>query len=446
MTGNNNKHQRVISSYYFILFITVCCFVTTILFYIINPINISWQWKQRNYNSHDEESIFIPFTSKKVPTQWRHHITNQPLNYPNHHPKLYYPRNCPNDKINLCAKPIPSFIFAGSELAGASFVFQILKEHPQVINAVDNSDKPTIFLDREEVEDWDESRSSNVLFETYLSQFPYLDHDLIQDKGTKNWVVGENAPQYLYKSHLTAKRIKEILPHVKLVFFLKDPISRAYSQYLHEKKSNSELSFETLIDLELPILRRCGHTSTQWEGFVRCHEGSEIRAAWKVMGSDDTQHTFNSLAKGMYYPALIPFLQRFPSSQLFIIRTEDLLSDSLAVFQKLAKFLEIDPDYFLNNTWKLHDSSLTEEDFYASLNEQQEDNVSTDDPQLPQQLQNSYSLDDIKVKLNAEEEEPRLSSRYRLQKLYRDLNDRLIEIFDPSLTDFNGWVYDVDQG
>lgn len=42
---------------------------------------------------------------------------------------------------------------------------------------------------------------------------------------------------------------------------------------------DSKLSFETLIDLELPILRRCGHTSTQtgWEGFVRCHHGSEIR-------------------------------------------------------------------------------------------------------------------------------------------------------------------------
>jgi hypothetical protein len=43
--------------------------------------------------------------------------------------------------------------------------------------------------------------------------------------------------------------------------------------------NDSKLTFETLIDLELPILRRCGHTSTQtgWEGFVSCHQGSEIR-------------------------------------------------------------------------------------------------------------------------------------------------------------------------
>jgi hypothetical protein len=32
----------------------------------------------------------------------------------------------------------------------------------------------------------------------------------------KNWIVGENAPHYLYNSHLTAKRIKDTLPHVKV--------------------------------------------------------------------------------------------------------------------------------------------------------------------------------------------------------------------------------------
>lgn len=50
--------------------------------------------------------------------------------------------------------------------------------------------------------------------------------------------------------------------------------------YQHVVEVNdSNLTFEALIDLELPILRRCGHTSTQtgWEGFVRCHQGSEIR-------------------------------------------------------------------------------------------------------------------------------------------------------------------------
>ena len=36
-------------------------------------------------------------------------------------------------------------------------------------------------------------------------------------------------------------------------------------------------SFETLMETELDILRQCGHTTTGWEGFVRCHESNEIR-------------------------------------------------------------------------------------------------------------------------------------------------------------------------
>lgn len=50
-------------------------------------------------------------------------------------------------------------------------------------------------------------------------------------------------------------------------------------QHTNLELNDSKLTFEALIDLELPILRRCGHTSTQtgWEGFVNCHQGSEIR-------------------------------------------------------------------------------------------------------------------------------------------------------------------------
>ncbi|KAG1047932.1 hypothetical protein G6F42_029090 [Rhizopus arrhizus] len=43
-------------------------------------------------------------------------------------------------------------------------------------------------------------------------------------------------------------------------------------------------------------------------------------------------------------------------------------------------------------------------------------------------------------------EEPELSTRYRLQKVYRDLNNRLIDLFDQKMASFYAWVYDVDRG
>jgi hypothetical protein len=128
---------------------------------------------------------------------------------------VYYPRNCPHfqQHSKSCAKPVPSFIFAGSEFAGASYVFQMLKKHPQVADAsVDNSIPNTHIFDRDE---FDEANA----FESYISQFPFLKDDVLATmEEKKNWIVGENAPHYLYNSHLTAKRIKDTLPHVKVTY------------------------------------------------------------------------------------------------------------------------------------------------------------------------------------------------------------------------------------
>lgn len=105
---------------------------------------------------------------------------------------------------------MPSFIFAGSEFSGASYVFQKLKQHPQVYDSVDNSN----YMTAKHVFD-DESFDEASAFDSYISQFPFITNQQdIVDK--KKWIVGENAPHYLYQSHLTAKRIKDILPHVKV--------------------------------------------------------------------------------------------------------------------------------------------------------------------------------------------------------------------------------------
>lgn len=67
---------------YLIISLLTACIGT---FLIVNTTSISLLWNKIDPN--DDESIFLPFISKKVPNKWRHYITNQPLNYPTHHPK-----------------------------------------------------------------------------------------------------------------------------------------------------------------------------------------------------------------------------------------------------------------------------------------------------------------------------------------------------------------------
>ena len=60
-------------------------------------------------------------------------------------------------------------------------------------------------------------------------------------------IYGEKSTNYL-ESKTSAHRIKENIPNVKLIFMLRNPIERAYSNYLWTKKNNLEqLSFEKAI-------------------------------------------------------------------------------------------------------------------------------------------------------------------------------------------------------
>jgi len=45
-----------------------------------------------------------------------------------------------------------------------------------------------------------------------------------------------------------------------------------------------------------------------------------------------------------------------------------------------------------------------------------------------------------------ENKELGLSTRYRLQKVFRSLNNRLVDMFEAKEKEFSGWEYDVDRG
>lgn len=179
-------------------------------------------------------------------------------------------------------------------------------------------------------------------------------------------------------------------------------------------------------------------------GYFIDHPLNSYIASWKV--SNDT-HAFNSLAKGMYYPALIPFLQHFSTSQLFIMKTEDILLNPTGSFQKLARFLHIDPQFFEER------HSITEDELLS--NKQELANISSllptkyhhfhHHPHFHQKFEVEAKID-LPLKPPIVTDEPKLSTRYRLQKVYRRINNKLVELFDQSTAYFQPWVYDVDRG
>ena len=129
-------------------------------------------------------------------------------------------------------------------------------------------------------------------------------------KLTKNF-CGEASPTYLFYPTVPS-RMKEILPDVKLIVILRNPVDRAYSHYHHMLRRNNEsLSFEKAIESEK---ERCAGERERLiknPDFVPVHYRN---------------HSY--LARGVYADQLENWFRHYGRGQFLILTQEDLRKNS----------------------------------------------------------------------------------------------------------------------
>lgn len=103
---------------------------------------------------------------------------------------------------------LPTFICVGAQRAGTTWLYHCLKEHPEIY-----------MPERKELRFFNYHYEDG--FEAYSENF--------QGAGTRK-VIGEITPDY-YRQDYALLRISQDLSDVKLIFILRNPIDRAYSQY-----------------------------------------------------------------------------------------------------------------------------------------------------------------------------------------------------------------------
>ena len=124
----------------------------------------------------------------------------------------------------------------------------------------------------------------------------------------------ESSPTYLYFDEVP-KRIYEILPNVKLLILLRNPIKRALSHYWHEVKHG----FENL-PLNESIFTEKRRLKTRY----------------------DNIH-FSYLSRGLYINQIKKYLKIFPRKNILIIKSEDTFKRKIELFNKVFNFLKISP-------------------------------------------------------------------------------------------------------
>lgn len=191
---------------------------------------------------------------------------------------------------------LPNFIIGGAQKAGTTSLHWRLKSHPDVFIP----ERP------QEIHYFDDERNFAHGIGWYEQLFA-------------GWAgqpcVGQTSPRYLYDPE-AAGRLHAALPEVRLLFTLRNPIDRAYSQYWHSVKQGYEtLSFEDALE----------------------------REPERIASSVEARRDFSYADRGRYAEQLARYFELFSRAQILVLVGGE---SAEALDARCSAFLSIDATRF----------------------------------------------------------------------------------------------------
>jgi hypothetical protein len=205
---------------------------------------------------------------------------------------------------------LPDFLVLGAQKAGTTSLYAYLRAHPAVLGP---SWKEVSYFDRHywRGEKW------------YRGHFPTAPRArLVKRRTGLEPSVGEASPGYLL--HPSApERVAALLPDVRMIALVRDPVERAYSHYQHEVALGREpLSFEQALRQEDERM------SGEIERMLA--DPAYFSHAW---------WNFTYLARGRYAEQLERWLSVFPRKQLLVVPSDELLERPAETYARVIDFL-----------------------------------------------------------------------------------------------------------
>ncbi len=185
--------------------------------------------------------------------------------------------------------PLPDFIIGGAQKSGTTTLIRQLRKHPQIYAP---KDELHFFSSVEE----DEKGALEHGIQWYKKQFP--DNGLVKGEKTPNYLFNQNVP----------KRIHKIVPDVKLIFILRDPVQRAYSQYWMQYRNKGYIENATFED----AIRR---------------------------------QNCEYIERGIYWEQLKRYKYLFDDEQIQIFILKELKNNPYSVYERIYNFLDVKTVY-----------------------------------------------------------------------------------------------------
>ncbi len=214
-------------------------------------------------------------------------------------------------KLTASWRMLPDFLIIGAQKAGTTSLYAHLAQHPCVGAAFEK-----------EVRYFNDHYAEGV--DWYRAHFPTKSARgrMLRRSGTP-LLTGEGEPSYL-PNPVAAQRVMDLIPDVRLIVMLRDPVSRAYSHYQHRFTRNREQrTFEEVCAADKEALRN------GWEGLPA---GDLIRLG---------HAHYSYLPRGFYYEQLKTWMSVFPKESFLIIKAEEFFADTQAIYNETLQFLDL---------------------------------------------------------------------------------------------------------
>ena len=197
---------------------------------------------------------------------------------------------------------LPDFLGIGVQKGGTTTLHRLLAAHPHVVLA---PIKEVQFF----------SLEFGRGMPWYAHQFAAVAPDQC---------CGEITPYYVFHPE-APRRIQAVLPQVKLIVLLRDPVERTLSQYFHSRRLGLEpLELEAALAAEPQRLAGAGAVLARPEGRHRSHQ----------------EHSY--LSRSRYEQQLPHWQALFPPQQLLVLRSEELFSQPETLWTRVQQFLGLE--------------------------------------------------------------------------------------------------------
>jgi hypothetical protein len=200
---------------------------------------------------------------------------------------------------------LPNFLVIGAEKSATTWLYNRLKEHPDIFMP---ETKEIHFFNK-----YDSNFNEKDIFNE--NNLGYYKKFFKRFNGEK--AIGEVTPMYLCDPY-APKRIKQILPKVKLIAILRNPIDRAYSHYWMAKSK--------------------GHTDLNFKKIVENKEDKFIK-------------------RGLYFNQLKKYYDLFDQCQIKIIIFSEIKKNEELVLKDIYNFLDVNSDFITENLNNRENSS-----------------------------------------------------------------------------------------